>query len=110
MIESELLSIRVFLVEVTLKNWSREIFIIHSVFVLKIQPQTYEIKDLKGEKIIIKFIVEQIINELLSRTRQSYQNTVKVVLDFSDYATKNKSELAKWIDTSDLAAKNILVL
>ena len=35
------------------ENWSREIFIIVSV--LKIDPWTYKIKDLNGEKIIESF-------------------------------------------------------
>ena len=35
---------------------------------------------------------------------------VKVVLDLSNCATKNKLEHARGIDTSDLAAKKILLL
>ena len=57
------------------ENWSRETFIIDSV--LKTNRWTYQIKDLNGEKIIVSLhekgiVVEYIIHELLSRTRQSY--------------------------------------
>ena len=70
--ESESISIRIFLAEVTLNVLSREIFIIDSVS--KANLWTYKIKDLNGEKIIGSFyvkgiVVEHIINELLSRTR-----------------------------------------
>ena len=70
--ESESISIRIFLAEVTLNVLSREIFIIDSVS--KANLWTYKIKDLNWEKIIGSFyvkgiVVEHIINELLSRTR-----------------------------------------
>ena len=49
--------------------------------------------------------------QLLSRTRQYYiRDKVKVVLDFSNYATKKGLDHATGIDTSDLAAKKILLL
>ena len=54
-------------------NWSRETFIIASV--LKTNPWTYKIKNLNGEKIIESFYEKELlylINELLSRTKQSY--------------------------------------
>ena len=38
------------------------------------------------------------------------RDKVKVVLDLSNYTTKKESEDATGIDTSDLAAKNILLL
>ena len=38
------------------------------------------------------------------------RDKVKVVLDFSNYATKKKLEHAASADTSDLAAKKILLL
>ena len=54
-------------------NWSGEIFIINSV--LKINSWTYKINDLNAEndrKFLWKTaVVEYIINDLLSRTRQS---------------------------------------
>ena len=58
------------------ESCSRQIFIIDSV--LKTNPWTYKIKDLNGGKIIGSFYekrtaIKQIINELLFRTRQSYQ-------------------------------------
>ena len=57
------------------KNSSREIFIINTV--LKTNPWTYKIKDVKEEKIIENFLwkrywVNYFKIELLSRTRQSY--------------------------------------
>ena len=53
-------------------NRSRKIFIIDSV--LKANPWTYKIEDLNGDKKIgqKRPVAEKIINELLSRTRQSY--------------------------------------
>ena len=44
MIESGLLSTRIFSAKVTLENWSRETFVIDSV--LKTNPWTYQIKGL----------------------------------------------------------------
>ena len=38
------------------------------------------------------------------------RDKVKVLLDLSNYATKKELELATGIDTSDLAAKTILLL
>ena len=39
-----------------------------------------------------------------------FRNKVKVVSDLSNYATKKELENATGIDTSDLAAKKILLL
>ena len=54
------------------ENWLREIFFINSV--LKTNPWKHKVKDLNGEnnkKFLRKIIVvEYIISELLSRTRQ----------------------------------------
>ena len=52
MIESELLSIRIFYTGYT-EHRSREIFIINSV--LKTNPWTYKIKDLNKENIMGRF-------------------------------------------------------
>ena len=41
------------------ENWSREIFVIVSV--LKIDPWTYKIKDLNGEKIIESFYEKELL-------------------------------------------------
>ena len=69
MIESELLSIRIFLVKATVKIG--QISIIN--FVCKINPWTYKLKDLNEEKIIeSRIVVKYIINELLASTRQSH--------------------------------------
>ena len=38
------------------------------------------------------------------------RDKVKVVLDLSNYGTKKQSDHASGVDTSDLAAKNILLL
>ena len=69
MIESELLSKRIFLVKATVKIG--QISIIN--FVCKINPWTYKLKDLNEEKIIeSRIVVKYIINELLASTRQSH--------------------------------------
>ena len=44
------------------KNWSREIFIIDSV--LKINPWTYKINDLNGEKIIGSFYEKELLRSI----------------------------------------------
>ena len=45
------------------ENWSREIFIIN--FVLKINPQTYKLKDLNGPKIIGSFCEKELSLSIL---------------------------------------------
>ena len=52
MIESELLTIRMFLVKVTLKIDQEKYSLL---IVLKTNTWTYEIKDLNGEKIMVSF-------------------------------------------------------
>ena len=37
------------------------------------------------------------------------RHKVKVVLDFSNYATRKESDHVRGVDTSDLAAKNVLL-
>ena len=59
MIESELLSIRMFFVKFYIENGSREIFIIDSV--LRTSPWTCKIKDLKGEKITGRFYEKELL-------------------------------------------------
>ena len=64
MIESELLSTRIFLSKGYTEKWSRETFIIDSV--LKTNPWTYKIiKDLKGEKIIGSFYEKELLRSKL---------------------------------------------
>ena len=58
---------------------------------LKINPWTYKIKDLNGEKIIGNYYKKEL---LLSKLYMSYypepdiRDKAKVVLDLSNYATK----------------------
>ena len=73
MIESELLSIRIFLVKLTLKIGQEKYLLLILFWKLTLG---HKIKDLDGEKIIVNFyqkkiVTECIINELLSRTRES---------------------------------------
>ena len=72
MIESELLSIRIFLVKLTLKIGQEKYLLLILFWKLTLG---HKIKDLDGEKIIVNFyqkkiVAECIINELLSRTRE----------------------------------------
>ena len=59
MIESKLLSIRIFFSKVYTENWSREMFIIDSV--LESYPWTYKLKDVNGEKIIVSFYEKKLL-------------------------------------------------
>ena len=59
MIESELLSIKIFLVKVTVKNGQKKRFMIDSV--LKANHRTYKIKDLNRETIIGSFYEKQLL-------------------------------------------------
>ena len=45
------------------KTWSREIFVIDSVF--KSSPWTYKIKDISGEKIIGSFFEKELLLNIL---------------------------------------------
>ena len=82
---------------------------------MKTYPWTYKIKGLNGEKIIKSFYEKKLLQSIL---RMSYypepdshiRDKVKVVLDLSNYVTKKELEHATCIDTSDLAAKKILLL
>ena len=70
------------------KNWSKEIPVMDSV--LKTNLWKYKIKELNGgenRKVSWKKIaVEQIINELLFRSRFHIRDKVKVVLDLKNFA------------------------
>ena len=73
------------------ENWSREIFIIDSVF--KTYPWTYKIKDLNGEKIIGSFSEKELSWSILKMSYYPEPNIhirdkIKVVLDLSNYAAK----------------------
>ena len=82
---------------------------------LKTNQWTNNFKDLNEEKIIESFCENEF---LLSKLEMSYytgqrshiRDKVKVVLDLSNYATKTKLEHATGVDTSDLAAKKVLLL
>ena len=71
----------------------------------------YEIKDLNGESMIGTFYEKEL---LLNKLEMSYYpkpdshitDKVKVVLDLSNYATKEKLNDATGFDTSNLAAKS----
>ena len=57
MIESEILSRRILLLEDTLKiGQEKYLLLILKIIILKINPWTYETKDLNGEKIIVKIM------------------------------------------------------
>ena len=83
--------------------------------VLKTCPWTYRVKNLKGEKSSRIFYEKEL---LLSKLQMSYypkpdshaRAKVKVVLDMSNYATKKELEHATGADTSNLAAKMIILL
>ena len=66
------------------------ILIIDSV--LKTNPWTYKIKDLKGEKIIGSFYEKELLRRILWTSYYSepdiHRDKVKVELDLSNYATK----------------------
>ena len=63
MTESELLSLRIFLVKVTLKTGQQKKVLMDSV--LKTNLWTYEIKDLNAEKIIISFYEKELLRSKL---------------------------------------------
>ena len=50
------------------------------------------------------------MNELLSKTKSKIKDKVKVVLDLSNYAIKDKLNDAADVDTSNLAAKSNFVV
>ena len=83
--------------------------------VLKTCPWTYRVKNLKGEKSNRIFYEKEL---LLNKLQMSYypkpdshaRAKVKVVLDMSNYATKKELEHATGADTSNLAAKMIILL
>ena len=64
MIQSELLSIRIFLIKVALKIVQEKYVIIDSI--LKTNLRTYKIKELNGEKIIGTFYEKEFLLSILS--------------------------------------------
>ena len=91
----------------------KDIIVIDSV--LKTNPWTYKIKDSNREKVKRSIYKKEL---LLSKLQMIYypepdshiRDKVKVVLDWSNCATKKELECATAFDTSDLAAKKILWL
>ena len=73
------------------ENWSREIFIVDSVF--KTNPWTYKIKDLNGGKMLGSFYEKELLRSILQMScypepDSHIRDKVKVVLDLSNYVTK----------------------
>ena len=82
------------------ENWSKEIFIIDSV--LKINPWTYKIKYLNGEKIILSFYEKELLlSNLYSEPGSHIRHKVKVVLDLSNYAIKKELDHTTGVDKLD---------
>ena len=77
--------------------------------VLKTNPWTCKIKDLKGEKIVGSFYEKELLSILAisyyPEPNNHIRDKVKVVLSMSNYATKKQLDHATSVDTSDLAAK-----
>ena len=73
-------------------NWSRKTIVIDSV--IEANPWTYKMKELNGETTIESFYEKEL---LLSKLLMSsclkpdshIRNSIKVVLDLTNYATKN---------------------
>ena len=97
----------------TSKIGLREIVIVDSV--LKTNSWTYKIKDLNVEKVIGSFYEKKLLKNALQMSYylepdSHFTEKVKVVLELSNYATKIELDHAKGVDTSNLAAKKILLL
>ena len=94
------------------ENWSRKIFITNSV--LKVNPWTHRLEDLKEEEIIQVFMKKNCwsISSISYYPEQDShsRNKVKVVLDLSNYTNKEELEHAVSINTSGIAVKKILLL
>ena len=62
---------------------------------MKTNPCTYKIKDLNGEKIIASFYEKELLQTILQMSYypepgNKIRDKVKVVLEFSNYATKKE--------------------
>ena len=77
--------------------------------VLKTNPWTCKIKDLKGEKIVGSFYEKELLSILAisyyPEPNNHIRDKVKVVLSMWNYSTKKQLDHATSVDTSDLAAK-----
>ena len=112
MIKSELLSIKMFLVKVTMKI-GREKYLLSILFWKLILGLINKCKELNRKKNERKFLWKTIVDESLSshypESHSHIRNKVKVVIDLTNYATKKELDRAIGIDTSDLAAKKEFV-
>ena len=82
---------------------------------MKINHWTYKLKDLNGENIIGSLYEKELLLSVLLMScypepDSHIQDKVKIVLRLVKYATKKDLEHTIGVDTSDLAAKNILLL
>ena len=112
MIQSELLSIRIFLIKVALKIVQEKYVIIDSI--LKTNLRTYKIKELNGEKIIGTFYEKEFLLSILSMSYypepdSHIRTKIKVVLDLLNYVTKKKM-LQALIHLIQLLKINLLLL
>ena len=92
---------------------SREIFIID--FILKTNPWTYKIKDLKWEKVIGNSDEKELLPSVLwmsyyPESHINIKDKVERDLELPNYASKEKLEHDTGIDISNLAAKKMLFL
>ena len=116
MINSESGSIKIFLVNITTKNLSNQVFIINSA--LKTNLGTYKTKELNGEKVIGKFYEKHLLLIILyiryyPEPGCHIKFKINAVLNFliqsTIYVTKKELDHATGVDTSDLAAKNYFI-
>ena len=116
MINSESGSIKIFLVNITTKNLSNQVFIINSA--LKTNLGTYKTKELNGEKVIGKFYEKHLLLIILyiryyPESACHIKFKINAVLNFliqsTIYVTKKELDHATGVDTSDLAAKNYFI-
>ena len=116
MINSESGSIKIFLVNITTKNLSNQVFIINSA--LKTNLGTYKTKELNGEKVIGKFYEKNLLLIILyiryyPEPACHIKFKINAVLNFliqsTIYVTKKELDHATGVDTSDLAAKNYFI-
>ena len=82
---------------------------------LKTNAWAYKIKDLNGERIIQTFYEKEFLQSILKMSYYPepdsyYRDKVQVVLHLSNYATRKELDHTIGVDTSDLAAKKILLL
>ena len=106
--DSKLVSIRILFVKVTLKIGQGKyvLLILQWQLILEVIKLKKYAKEKQKEDFMKKDFCWVNLNKLLSRTRQSFRDKVKIILDLSNYTTKTKLDHATGLDTSDLAVKN----